>query len=259
MKKGLVVIALLCICISVQAIKVQGVDITVRIDSQGNAVVAENYALQFSSPFEFEDFKNTVRDNSASLFAWQADYDFFYPHFAGISGNNLSSSSITFDEASKVLSLEYSLADRFARLVKQEQRTDVYKVEDNRWAAFNESGIIVIPENTAIRIIVPQNAQINSQLLPEKVQLVNNSQALLRGLQSNSITIQYSIFKPIASNNLIPGIADIYLAIPILALALVAIYVRREKIEKQIEDYLVKHSEIKSRPQEEDFVLEIEK
>ena len=83
---------------------------------------------------------------------------------------------------------------------------------------------------------------------------------MLSGIQSNSIDIEFRVLKPIApSGNIIPGVSNVYLTIPILITALILLYTKKEGIEKKIEDYLVEHSEIKSRQPEEELDLDIEK
>ena len=243
-----------------QALSMESLDIAIRIDQQGNGYITENYMLQFSSPFEFEQFKQSAQENSSSLLSWQADYDFFYTHFVTEAGTRLNSSSITFDEQRKVLTLEYDFKDRFATLIKQEQRTDLYRIDDTKFASFNSAGTIVIPEDTTIRIRVPSNAEIDLDKLPQNVQLANGNQIVLSGIQSNSIDIEFRVLKPIApSGNIIPGVSNVYLTIPILITALILLYTKKEGIEKKIEDYLVEHSEIKSRQPEEELDLDIEK
>ena len=258
MKKLFFVLGVLLLALNVNALEVVNLEIVIDLDDSGNAIIQENYNLQFISPFEKEDFNVESIANSSSVSAWQADYEFFIAHFARTT-ENINLSSITYDNEAQKLTFEYSLKEPLASLIEQGQRADSFEINDREFFAFNESGTIVIPDNTEIRINLPSNTQINSNELPSKA-IITGSSILLTGIQSNSINISYTLLKPIAPTaQLFEGISNIYVILgPLLILVLLVVLVRRQSIEKRIEDYLVDHSEIKSRaPREEiDFDLD---
>lgn len=239
---------------TVPAIKVNSLEIAVDVDPQGFAKVTENYRLSFISDFELEDFKKASIEDSTSLAMWTADFNFFYPHFGPRAGLLLSASSIGFDDKSRTLTLEYTSDEKFAKLVKSEQRSDFFTIENRRMNAFNDSGIIVIPENTAIKITLPQNANIDTESLPSKIKVFGN-QLELNAVRSNSVEIKYIIVKSIiqAGNEIIPGVQNIYLLIMAAALLIAVIYIRRSDLEKWIEKTLVEHSEIKGKHNDEEI------
>jgi len=150
---------------------------------------------------------------------------------------------------------------RFATLISEGQRADSFAIDDKQLFSFNESGTIVIPENTLIKIILPQNTELEEIELPEKAQLIGNT-LTLNGIQSNVIKLQYKVLKPIAPNttdflDLIVGFNSILL--PLLIALLILIYFKKEKIEEKIEGYLVNHSEIQNRkPEEINFEIDSE-
>lgn len=259
MKKLFLVLGLLLLTLNVNAIEVINLEINIDMDETGYAVITENYNLQFISPFEKNDFNVEAIANSSSVSAWQADYEFFLAHFAK-NAESINSSSITYDNEAQRLTFEYKLKEPLANLIEQEQRSDLFEINDREFFAFNESGTIAIPSNTEIRINFPSNTQINGDELPAKAVITGNS-ILLTEIQSNSLNISYTILKPIAPTvlKLFEGISNIYVILgPILVLVLLVVVIRRKSIEKTIEDYLVDHSEIKSRaPKEEiDFDLD---
>ena len=235
------------------ALKVDKLEIEVVVDGEGFASVTENYFLSFISDFEFNDFKQNANKNSASLSVWQASYDFFKPHFTESAGNKITSSGIIFDETSKTLQLKYGLTEKFATLLTSEQRSDTYSIPDSALAAFNIAGTIVIPENTRIVIRLPENTEVDTEKLPDKVEVAFGNQIVLNGIQSNSINIQYSLLKPIApkSDEIVQGISNTYIFAPLAVLLLIGTYAKREEIEKIVEDYIVNHSEMKPRESEE--------
>ena len=84
---------------------------------------------------------------------------------------------------------------------------------------------------------------------------MHGSTIILKGLQSNSIEIQYKVLKPIApeGNQLLEFLTNYYLSIlAILALTGIGVYYKRKEIEQRIEDYIVKHSEIRGKPPDSD-------
>lgn len=260
MRKTLIFCILAAFALPAGALGVEKLGITVNVDGQGYASITENYQISFISDFEFNDFKESAKRNASSLSSWQATHDFFKPHFGETAGNSIMTSSITFDEVSRTVILRYSLQEKFAALERSEQRTDFFVVPDSRLAAFNTGGTIVVPDNTRIDVMLPQNSEVDVSSLPEKVEVAGN-RVSLGGIQSNSVEIRYSVLKPIApsSNDILQGISGIYILAPVIALLLAGIYVKRQEIEKRIEDYLVEHSEIKPRGAEDELSLDLEK
>ena len=259
MKKIFFAAALILLIGNASAISVDNLGIRVNVDGDGDASVRETYSLRFISIFEQEDFSQKAIENSSSISAWQADYEFFEMHFARTI-SDIQTSSITFDNDAQQLTFEYTLKERFATLKTQEQRSDFFEISDRELFAFNDSGTIVIPDNTQIEIVLPQNSQIDSQNLPDKA-IIAGTSILLSGIQSNSLNISYRTLKPIAfsGNDFITGISNFGLFIAvILAVAAIIIYTKKEELENKIENYLVEHSEIKTRNPEEAIDLELE-
>ena len=259
MKKLFFVLAILLLTLNAQATEVINLEINIDIDNSGNATITENYNLQFISPFEKKEFNDEAIANSSSVSAWQADYEFFIPHFAR-NTENINSSSITYDNEAQRLTFVYTLKEPLASLIEQEQRSDLFEINDREFFSFNKSGTIVIPENTEIRINLPSNTQINRDELPSKA-VITGSSILLTGIQSNSLNISYIFLKPIAPTGLqlVEGISNTYVILgPLIILILLIVVVRRQSIEKRIEDYLVEHSEIKSRPPKEEIDFDLD-
>ncbi|MFH1391738.1 MAG: hypothetical protein ABIH20_05490 [Candidatus Diapherotrites archaeon] len=240
---------------SVNAIEINHLTIDISVDNEGFANIVENYDLQFISPFEEAEFVNQTIENSSSLQAWQADYEFFYPRFAKTI-TEISPTppiKIGYSNEANRLTFEYSLRERFATLASEEQRSDFFIIDDKQLSTFLETSTIVIPENNTIRINIPQNSEIDTSKLPDKV-VVSGNTILLSGIQSNSIAIEYRVLKPIAptSGELIQGLSGIYIIlVPILIVLLIITYIKKDDLEEKIEKYLVDHSEIKTRKEEE--------
>ncbi len=260
MKKIIIILVLLILASNVNAIKVNNFDVQIQIDSEGKAEITEYYSLGFSSPFEEREFTQKATEYSSNLSVWQAELEFFFPHFEEIAGNTRTQTAITFDDVTKILTLQYGLNEPLARLISEEQRTDLFIIDSKQWAAFKEAGAIVIPENTSIKITVPINSEIDATKLPSQAS-INNNEIYLTGIQSNSINIEYKVLKPIAPSGgeLFQGLSDIYLIlIPILVVALIIGYFKRDEIDSRVESFVVENSEIKRRETEDDFELKLD-
>ena len=260
MKKSFFVCCILLFSMTVNAVTVENLNIDTQVNADGFAEITETYFLRFDTPFEKNAFYETAIKNSSSIYAWSSENDFFFPHFEP-SIDKLSSSSISFDNQAEKIIFTYTMKKRFANLIAEGQRADSFSIDDKQLFTFNESGTIVIPENTLIKIILPPNTEIETMELPEKAQLIGNT-LLLSGIQSNVIKLQYKVLKPIAPNttdflDLILGLNSILL--PLLIALIIIIYFKKEKIEEKIESYLVDHSEIQNRkPEEINFEIDSE-
>jgi len=243
------------------ALNTDHLTIEIALDNQGSATITENYLLSFVSPFEERSFRDLALENSSNLLAWQSQLEFFFPHFESIAGNSRSTTSITYDEKSKTIILRYILKEKFARIISKEQRSDSFVIDQKQWSAFKESGSIVIPENTTVRLLFPANTEIDSDKLPSNA-IVEGNIIELSGIQSNFINVEYKIAKPIlpGSDDLFENITGIYtIAIPILIVILLIGYVKREDIESKVENYLVAHSEVNFREPEEELDFDLDK
>jgi len=255
MKKVFFAIVLILLATNASALELNKLDIEINVDDAGFAKIVENYSIKFMSPFEKNDFSVTAIENSSSIQSWQADLEFFSPKFAHniLELSPTPPAKISYDQEAEMLTFEYSLRERFATLESEGQRSDFFVIDDKQLFTFLETSTIVIPENTSIRIRLPQSAEIDASRLPEKVSIIGNV-IQLSGIQSNSISIKYRIVKPIAptSGELIENISDIYVILgPILIVLLIGLFIKKEELEEKIEKYLVDHSEIKTRQTEE--------
>ncbi len=231
------------------------------MDQNGGAKFTENYSLAFISDFEFNDFREQVRKDIPSLDAVNADFNFFYPHFIkGTSSNVGGVYDIFFDEPLRLITLKYTLNQRFATLSSEGQRAAFFEIDERPFLGFVDGGSIVIPDNTTIRVVLPPGSEVDvgASSLPQKSEL-SASQLALRGIQTNSLKLRYRIIKPISprGNDLLDT-RNLYIIVPAFALAAIIVYFKREEIEEKIEGFIVRHSEIKARETEEDIDFDLE-
>ncbi|MBU0662176.1 MAG: hypothetical protein ABH854_05160 [Candidatus Diapherotrites archaeon] len=252
--------ALLALAGQASALNVIGHEITIDVDKAGYANFTEHYRLGFEHSFELEQFKASATENGPSLMAWTVDYDFFYPHFGEGTGNRLKESYVGFDDASRTLSLEYSLAGPFAKIVSDEPRATIWEIPDNELIEYMQGGIIVIPRATTIKISPPSSAEmLEGQLYSEAK--IEGGTILLSGISTNFISIMYKISKPIAPSVnsyrvldflTAPENSAIVTALSVATVILLAVlFIYRGRITAGIEDYIIEHSEIEHKEPEE--------
>lgn len=263
MRKTILALAFLFIAAGAGALDVDRHSIDIAVDAKGYAVIAEQYALKFANQYEFSEFRETANENGSSLLAWGADYNFFYPRFGGSAGiNRIAKSSVSFDEGTRTLTLGYELESPFAQIVKDEPRSSLWRIPDRAFSLFQQGGIIIVPENTAITITLPPNAEVVMEGIPAHIAVSGNT-VTASAMSTNFLNLQYTLPKPIAPSmssfelvqNFLSGNGIMVAAA--LAVALVVVFIYRKRISERVEDYIVEHSEIKhAEPEEEEFTLE---
>ncbi|MDO8634074.1 MAG: hypothetical protein Q7K34_02150 [archaeon] len=259
---AVIAIAFFFMPLSVHALEVSTHLVEIEVDDDGFASVSEKYNLDFETTREVLEFKENATRNSSSLLAWQSDYNFFYPRIGQVVQNIIEKSSVAYEEETRTLFLSYSLANRFAQISKEEPRQTIWSVPAKNLLAFEVEGLILIPENTSVKISIPQNAEIIS-LEPTAGIRVENNSVFLSGIRTSSFKLDYSVQKPLSSTfNILEALRAFASSTPnfiLLVIALVVaalIYTKRKTVTEKIEDYVVKHSKLEPSKPEEEIDLE---
>jgi len=248
--------AILLILSSVNAIRIDSIDIQIVLDKEGFAHITEKYNLGFFAG-ELEEFKQTASENSASLDSWQVDYPWFNPQFAELS--EISETHITFDESSRALLLDYFLKNRFAELIGNQPRTAEWSIPDRKFSSFMEQSTISIPSNTQIEIKLPAGSVINRNALVQEAQ-VYGTNVVLSGISTSRVGLMYAVPKPIAQPldifSLL-GQTNIMFLFSIIVVVVVIFYLKRKTVSSRIEEYIVEHSQIEPHKEgETEFEIE---
>ena len=265
MRAALVLVFLAILAGSAAALQLNTHFIEINLDSEGKAQIIEKYELTFFSSLELEQFRGKVSENSSSIDAWKVDYPFFYPRFAEAAGNKLDASFVTFDEEQRTLTLEYFIERPFATMQKDEPRATLWAIPDSQFGAYITQSLIIIPQNTIIRINLPSNGKALPNDIPAEQAIQGNS-ITVSGITTNNMNIKYVIQKPLSpSFNSFQFVRDFlfqpsnYIYTFIFVIVIVGIYWKRKIITSKIEKYVEEHSEMEQAKQEEDVDLEIGK
>lgn len=244
-----IALLLLSACVSAQSLSAH--EIEVNLDKDGFGHVIESYYLKFDSAEELENFQKLVSENASSLIEWRIDLNWFYPRFGK---EDEMRTYVSFDDKEKSLTLDYFTYTALATIEKDEARYTTWTLNEKELRGFNEKGLIVIPENTTVTIILPKTAEIDDAKLTRKASIINISgknAVSFSGISTNYINLFYYIEKPIAPsvslNELLWDYFQETNAIIISAAVLIVVlilYWKRKKIREQIENYIVEHSKI---------------
>lgn len=262
MKKTALILSLIFFAAGVHALALQKLAIAADVSDNGAASIVENYELAFENISEKIQFIDNAQKNSSSMLAWKADYDFFYPHFEA-TDNRVIRSTITFEQSTNTITLEYELEKPLMTIVKDAARETRYEFSGRQLNSFIKDGLIVIPNNAEISIMLPQKAQIAGQDSVPQIEISQNK-ITIKPLSTSQISVQYSIQKPISTKvNSLELVRDFFtdssnLVVIIAALvALAVIFWKKDDIEGKIEDYILKHSEIAQGEAEEEVELQV--
>jgi len=262
MKKIIIFCVLFLFTANTHALEIQKHLISVELDETGFARIVETYVIEFDDILEIDSFTLKAQQNSSSILAWRADFEFFSPRFEN-PGNRIIRSSISFDEIERTLILEYELENALTTILKDEPRETLFSISGKQLNYFIEEGLIVIPQNTQITIVVPQNAQILGHNSPAQIP-INENKVFLSGISTSHIDLQYVIAKPISTRvNSLELIQDFLstssnIIIIIVALIIIAIiFWKKDRISKRIENYIVDHSELEHSQTQEEIELDV--
>ena len=233
--------------------------IEIDIDRTGHAKVTEIYSLDFSDKNSLGNFLKNVAENGPSLDAWKSDYSWLFPHFGS---QTRISAYITFDDKEKAVILNYTVDDKFAKLESEGIRTANWRLLDSKFSNFAKGGIIIIPKDVEIKIVLPVGARIDEAKLTSHAKRIEDA-IVLNGISTTYVNLQYSLEKPIAPPVDFTQLIKQFMAseLNIVFVAIVAILValaiwKRRRIAEKIENYIVAHSSIESKAPEEEVELE---
>lgn len=262
MKKLLLIIVVLtAMCTNSFALQVQNHFVDMEVDEKGLAKIVEKYNLQFEDINEIDFFTQRTQVNSSSLLAWRSDYEFFYPHFES-ADNRLTRSSVTFEQETNTLILEYELAKPLMTIISDEPRETKFGFSAKQLNNYLNEGLVVIPENTVINITLPRNSQILGQSILPQIE-INNNTITIKPITTSGIKLEYTLTKPIQTRvNSLELIQQFFsnssnIIVILIALAIITgFFWKREKIKERIENYIVDHSEIEHSEAEQEIDLQ---
>jgi len=232
----------------------------IKVDDKGFGVITEKYYFTFLGSEDLNAFMQAVKKNGQDLLVWQVFDERINPYFE--TPEIISLIGFSFDPKTNVLELKYSTDNQIAQKAVEDPRSTTWRLKPGFLQKFEQGTLIIVPKSIKISIEFPQAAELKTELLPPTVQTTKNS-LLLNNVRVNSLNIQYVIPKPIAQTISLSEIIDwlkntglIYVILAALIVLGVVAVIKRKSISERIENYLVEHSEISSREEEEEIEIE---
>lgn len=267
MKKVLLALFLFLLFQQISAVTPKAYDITshelnVELDKQGKATVNEKYYMVFESKELAEEFRNLKNTNLGfNLEAWE-NFDSMLSINFGLKAQ-IEELKIDFAEepsGERLYSLEFRY--KFNRPAFNESevgRKVVMEINKSFVRPLSRGTDYVIPAKTTLTFILPSQSVPQSGLLTQPNVRVEsgplNKRVIIPGsFSSNSFDFEYYYLKPISPSFSIALLVKDFaentsretkLALGfVIGMILLAIYTGRNRIEKRVTHFIVKHSEL---------------
>lgn len=233
--------------------------IDVYVSENGAATVEERFFFNFLAG-EAAQFEKDFVENTPSLSSWKEDYSFVSPHIG--SEGQVKNVEFLLNRTSSgepTLTMSYAYPNGLVQQmnVDSQGRSTRWKISEIALVDFIESANIRIPANTQIKFHFPSSSVIDTTLLPQGVS-ASNGVVTLTNIQTNALRIEYLLFTPIADPIDLGKIVQDFQQSPlfvlfIAAIAIIGVYValNREMFSKKIEEYVIEHSEFKTKPKQD--------
>ncbi|MBS3058619.1 MAG: hypothetical protein J4478_04430 [Candidatus Diapherotrites archaeon] len=262
-KKTIAVLAFLLLIAGIAtAYTIEKKELTIKIDESGNGTFNEKYYFAFFDRQDLDEFLKVVTENGQDLLKWQASSTPIVPYFSSI--EKLSLKEFSFNQAKQVLELEYSAEEKSSVKILEDQRSSVWRLNQSLLQKFEQGTIMEVPRDITISIELPANSELKTELLPQVLLAKATKNTLsLNNVRVNNLNIQYVIPKPIAQTvsltellNWLNSTGLIYALIAAIIVLGAIIAVKRKSISERIENYIVEHSEISRKEEEEEIEIE---
>ena len=261
MKKILLAIfALILLAGFVSSYEISKQEFNIQVFESGFGVITEKYYFEFADKKDLNDSMQAVKKNGQDLLSWRVFDERINPYFE--SPETISLKGFSFDPNINVLELKYTTDKQIAQKIKEDTRSELWRLKPGFLQKFEQGTLIIVPKNIKIEILLPADTQLNTELLPPTVQTTKNSLSL-HNVRVNSLNIQYNIPKPIAKTIGITELAQwlqqtglLYAIIAAIIIIGIVLTVKRKTIAEKIENYIIEHSEISSKEEKEEIEIE---
>ncbi|MFH1663666.1 MAG: hypothetical protein ABH986_02570 [archaeon] len=234
-----------------EPVTIKQTSIGIETQEDGFGVVSEKYFFEFRSQDELDYFVTTAQKNGSSLQIWSSFDSRIFPH---IMENELDIKKASVEFVQNGLENSYLrivYENESPVFIEKQQKTGRFvewSFNSRKLNNFLSGGLIIIPENTLIEIMLPSNAEIKESNFEAK-----NGAISLQGYKSTSkINIVYAVKENIAPtfnlSSAIQGIISDKQSASILLVLVAAvsalIYFKKETVTEKIDDFIVKNSKV---------------
>ncbi len=223
--------------------------IFIYIDEEGNTSVVEKYYLFFPDEGNKQAVLGLNQEYGIDLVMWNKENNKIMTHIG-----EAKNAKVLFIEDQKegisYLQLKYELKEPIVLKKSETTRNILYYLNKKNFERFTVGTLWVIPEATAISIVLPLNATLSSIVQPNSEVFFNEgrTEILWRGyLSTTELKVEYTQIKKITIDisQIIVNFTKSEYFIPSMAvlLLLVVIFIfKRKEIEGKIEEFIIKNS-----------------
>ncbi len=225
-------------------------ELSIEVDSIGNAEINEKYFLLFQNEQQLADFRQAVSQIGVSLDDWREYDERIFPHIGLEKDLIVSGISFVEEESSlDFLEITYTLKEPIMEKKRETSRVIDYGLKAKFFNEFKDGPVWVIPEGTSISVQLPRGVEINGLVKPES--LVEGTNITWKGYASgNELFLEYSFFKQIASFDLSKLISEMmqsdlfWIFVAVAAVIVGVLFLKRKRISGKIESYVISHSDL---------------
>lgn len=226
--------------------------ISVQINLEENDTVVEKFIINFPSETDKIDFRNKSISLGTRLDAWQGFDGRFQPSL----GENTANKKIAYTEGEpNYLQISYTLNEPLMAKGKEATMLTEYSLKVNYFNSFYQSGLWIIPEQTAISIELPPGAEIKDTIVPDATTYSNGTRKVVswQGYKSaNKLALNFVVWKKIEpvvdlnefTNFLFKTQTGWILIIAVIVIIAIIAWKRKE-IGEKIDTFVENHSAIK--------------
>lgn len=228
--------------------------IDILVSADGSATVTEQFFFNFFAD-EDTQLESDFQENTPSLAEWKRDYPFIHPYIgieSQVEGLEFLLKTTVSNQPTLQLSYRYPIGLIQKISTDNQGRTTRWKLSETTLLNFISSGSIRVNEKTQVKIHLPAVAVVDKRSLPLGLLDTTNT-VTLSNFQSNALSVEYILITPIADPIDTSKLISDFLQSPLflfllaaLALVIAYMYINRESISTQVENYIVEHSEFKT-------------
>ncbi len=237
-----------------EQIKIRKINIKINVNENGFAEISEKYFFDFRNNEELEYFVETAKKNGSSLLSWNAFDKRIFPHI-GVDEFDTKNATVEFIEKGLTDSyLNISYENKSPLFIEEKERSGRFvewKFNSKKLNSLISRGVIILPENMSIEIILPSNAEIKESSIETQ-----NGKIVWEGYKTISqIKIVYIMKENIAPafnlslmiQNLLSNKESIAFLIAVIAVIGILLSIKKKSITAKIDEFIINNSKIEER------------
>jgi hypothetical protein len=251
----IIVFFLILLTTNIFAYELNSFDVTVDLHSPKSATIVEKWKFDFNNSEDIDNFKDKILKTNINI----SDLKKINPNLKpNVYINEYNNVKISFDEVDKYVRIEYTIEDICLIKYLDYENEIIWKFNENLFRQFVSNNLYNVPKNSYLRI-----KYYDPLFLGEAVPEVNKNENIIywTGISSNELRVIFLEKKPPKPSFMISDIfKDFYLKESFIYIAGVLLFIVlilllfKNKVSKNIKNFVIRHSKIKSKKNRKDIV-----